>query len=347
MAQAADRLGTWPSTITRWCESGKLPAIPKSYGAKTSYLIAPTTIDLFLAQQEQLKAAKKAKQNKLSQKPHAEHLPLWIQAMERGTLTGKVYSSTTIRTYAYYTKTFFAKHKTLSLKTLELELSKIPAQQFAKREKIYKGLLCLSKWLIRQGALDKTFSHDIKRLEPKRHLPPKRHTVSAEAIEKLIAACSNLSEEAILTLLAHTGLRASELCALKVEDIDMPNRILTVKLGKGNKTRRVGLNEAAHKVLGRYLEEREAGKATESLFLNLVGKPMDKNGLYQRLERIGKLAGVKVSPHSLRRAFVTINANAGRPLQMLQMACGHSDIKTTMGYCRTSEQEMITAMKEW
>jgi integrase len=69
--------------------------------------------------------------------------------------------------------------------------------------------------------------------------------------------------------------------------------------------------------------------------------------IYNRLKRLGKEAGVTVSPHALRRCFVTLNANKGRPLQMLKHACGHSDIKTTMGYCMTTEQEVIEAMKEW
>ncbi len=74
---------------------------------------------------------------------------------------------------------------------------------------------------------------------------------------------------------------------------------------------------------------------------------MANTGFYQRLERLGTKAGVKVSPHALRRAFVTINANKGRPLQMLQMACGHSNITTTRSYCLTSENEVIEAMKGW
>lgn len=66
-----------------------------------------------------------------------------------------------------------------------------------------------------------------------------------------------------------------------------------------------------------------------------------------KLSRIGKRAGVHVSPHMLRRAFVTINANKGRSLVMLQMAWGHADITTTRSYCQTTEEEVIQAMKAW
>jgi integrase/recombinase XerD len=187
-----------------------------------------------------------------------------------------------------------------------------------------------------------------KPLNPKRHIPPKRHIVTPEGLQKLINACESLTDRTLVTVLANTGLRASELCNLQMSDIDLENRFLTVRCGKGGKMRKVGLNHAAIEVLSQYMAEMQ-GTATSNrlLFRNTNNKQMNRSGLYQRLERIGLKAGVKVSPHALRRAFVTIRANEGKPIQMLQMACGHSDIKTTMSYCRTSENELINAMKNW
>jgi integrase len=66
-----------------------------------------------------------------------------------------------------------------------------------------------------------------------------------------------------------------------------------------------------------------------------------------RLEKLALKTGIPVTPHALRRAFVTINAYKGRPLPMLQIACGHSDITTTRSYCMTSEDETIEAMQNW
>ncbi len=74
---------------------------------------------------------------------------------------------------------------------------------------------------------------------------------------------------------------------------------------------------------------------------------MVRDGLYVRLRLIGKRVGVVVSPHTLRRAFVTLNANQGRSLVMLQIACGHANINTTRSYCQTSEDEVIAAMQNW
>jgi integrase/recombinase XerD len=147
----------------------------------------------------------------------------------------------------------------------------------------------------------------------------------------------------MLIVLGGTGLRVSEAVALKRDDVCLEKQTLIVRLGKGNKTRIVGLSPLVVQAIA---EQYEA-VASAWVFSDEDGQQTTRTGLYHRLRRVGQRAGVKVSPHALRRAFVTLNANKGRPLQMLQMACGHSDIKTTMSYCMTSEQEVVEAMKKW
>lgn len=151
----------------------------------------------------------------------------------------------------------------------------------------------------------------------------------------------------IITLLSQTGLRASEACALQWQDIDILESVLTVRLGKGNKTRRVGLSTTTMEAIRLHLQEHPCYRPEGFVFLDKNKKPMARHGLYQRIERIGEKAAVKVSPHALRRAFVTINAERGVPLPMLQRACGHGDLKTTMSYCQIEEKAVIEAMKGW
>lgn len=85
----------------------------------------------------------------------------------------------------------------------------------------------------------------------------------------------------------------------------------------------MSLTDLVVKTIEDYRKERGSNQQ-EALFLNKLGGPIDRHGIHHRLERLGKIAGVKVNSHALRRNFVTINANKGRPLQMLQIACGHS-----------------------
>ena len=151
----------------------------------------------------------------------------------------------------------------------------------------------------------------------------------------------------IVHLLSSTGLRASEFCALRLQDVNLTEGYLIVQRGKGGKRRRVGLNSLCCQLLTQHLDTLPYQTPTSSVFLNNLKEPMTRDGLLNRIRFLGKKTGLDVSPHALRRAFVTINANKGRSLVMLQMACGHSDIKTTRSYCKTTEDEMIREMQGW
>ena len=74
---------------------------------------------------------------------------------------------------------------------------------------------------------------------------------------------------------------------------------------------------------------------------------MTGDTIHQKIERVSKHFDFHFTPHALRRAFVTINVNKGRPLVHLQIACGHADITTTRSYCQTSEDEVLEAMQNW
>jgi integrase/recombinase XerD len=343
--QASDRYGVPERTIREWCKNGKVAAMAKPFGKKTTYQITPQAIESLLLSLES------AKQEKASSKTlllnHQDLIPKWEKSMKLGVLTGKAFSPRTIKTYSYYTKAFFEKQESLTVDSLKNALMKIPPNHFAKRLKVYESLVCFGRFLSTESILPGCFIEEVKCLRPKRHLPPKRQTVREDDLQKLYDGCQSPQDVALVTLLSSTGLRASEACALVVADIDFQDGVLTVQCGKGGKRRQVGLSASAMASLNKLIEDRKDKTSQAHLFLNKDGKPMSRHGLFQRLERIGKAVGVTVTPHALRRAFVTINANKGRPLQMLQRACGHSDIKTTMSYCRTSEQEVIDAMKSW
>lgn len=340
VAEAAKLLNKPPITVTRWCQSGRLPAFQKPFGSRMTYLISPKAVTLLLAELQRPKTGKS--KQALQPKPHSAYLKGWLTSLEAGTLAGKKYSPVTVSDYMGFVEDFLTQYAAVDPQTLA-EAMEAAGGKYARRFNLYKSVVCFAKYLIRQGALGESFLAEVKSLRPKRHLPPKRLAVDEAELGQLLAACNGPLERLMITLLSSTGLRASEACALKREDIDQEKRTLRVRLGKGNKTRSVGLGCAAMTALS------EQMTATDSHWVlsDEAGMPLTRMALYNRLRRIGQRAGIKATPHALRRAFVTINANKGRPLQMLQIACGHSDIKTTRSYCLTSEQEVIDAMKNW
>ena len=338
--EASITLGVTDKTIKRWCETGKLIAIPKPYGSSVTYQIPLQAIDLIISQREQAQTQIITKKTY----EHPTYIKRWVCAMASGTVNGKVYSPLTIEDYKLHVVDTINQYKILSCETLQRALMSIPPEQYAKRSKRYKALICFGKYLLQQEAIEADFLTQATPLRPKPHKPPKRNNITANELVQVFNACKTTSERVTISLLAYTGLRATEACQLNIDDIDWASNSLIVRKGKGGKSRRVGLNKALITVLNRYLQEHPN---SEALILNHERKRQTRHGLCRQVERIGKRVGHHVTPHVLRRAFVTINANKGRPLQMLQMACGHSNIKTTRDYCLTSEQEVINAMQEW
>jgi excisionase family DNA binding protein len=344
--EAATLLNVSQKTVVRWCKAGKLLGIPKPHGDSISYTISLQAIQLFMATHREPVKTGRPRINPVEIRLHADYITSWEKAMTNGLMTGKPFSPHTVTQYRVYVEKFLKKYPCVAVEHLKSELLEIPADQFGKKDKFYKSVISFGKFLIDEKALDEAFLEQAKKLKPKRHKPPRRTTVDENQLIRLIEACETSMERALVILLASTGLRASECASLCLNDLDFEKQTLLVRFGKGNKIRKVGLNASVIETLKAYLLERPK-VGFDTLFLNQLNQPIDRHGIRQRLERLGKQVDVVVTPHALRRAFVTINANKGRSLVMLQIACGHADIKTTRTYCQTTEEEVIQAMKEW
>ncbi len=140
---------------------------------------------------------------------------------------------------------------------------------------------------------------------------------------------------AILELLYASGLRASELCGLKVRDANLQVGFVRV-LGKGSKERIVPLGRAAAEAVQRYLDESrpildKTGRS-EWLFLSRTGKPMERIALWMLVEKYGRRVGRAISPHTLRHCFASHLVGGGADLRVVQELLGHSDIATTQIY---------------
>lgn len=282
----------------------------------------------------------------MTQKRHFDYLPDWKDAMRFGLMGGRPFSEVSVRTYAHYTECFLQEYGCLSVDNLKKALLSIPIEHFAKRLKLFQSLASFARYLIQEDALDEGYIQNSKKFRPRRHLPERKITVDQKGLDKLLEASQSALERLIVILLSQTGLRVNEAANLRIEDIDFENKVLTVRLAKWGKTRRVGLSTAVISAIQTYLSFRPKVKE-DWLFINRNGERMDRFGIRNRLDRIGDRVKVKVTPHALRRAFVTLNANKGRPLVMLQIACGHNDIATTRSYCMTTEDETIEAMQGW
>ncbi|MNL39753.1 Tyrosine recombinase XerD [compost metagenome] len=106
------------------------------------------------------------------------------------------------------------------------------------------------------------------------------------------------------------------------------------------------MNARLQELIETYLRVRPASESS-ALFLSDRGRPLDRDRLNKRVRRIASRAGLDVSCHGLRRAFGTINANAGKSLNLIQLALGHSSLTTTQAYLMADQRTAAKAMQEW
>ena len=154
-------------------------------------------------------------------------------------------------------------------------------------------------------------------------------------------------DRAILVVLLDTGIRASELCDLVVEDYDTKNGRLHIRDGKGNKGRFVWLGEAARKALWRYQADRGDAQPTDPLFATRSNQPLDRNNLRHMIERCAKRAGVtKANVHRFRHSFaINFLRNGGSVLE-LQRLLGHERMETLRIYVTLAESDLREAQRK-
>ena len=153
-----------------------------------------------------------------------------------------------------------------------------------------------------------------------------------------------IRDRAVLELMYATGLRVSELVALKQPDVDLWAG-LVVCHGKGNKERRVPLGKSAIHWLQRYSAVKAAyGKQSSSNVFLHRGRPFTRHLVWSMIKRYAENAGIEgVSPHTLRHSFATHLLQHGADSRSVQALLGHSDISTTQIYTHITDVHLRSA----
>lgn len=271
---------------------------------------------------------------------HREYIPGWEVAMSAGFISGRPFSKYTVTNYMFYIKQFMGQFDEVNITNLKHKLASIHTDHFATRDKLVKALICFGKYLISEGALDEGFVEAAAKIRPKRHLPPKRTRIKVPAILDMLSACKTPKEKAVITLLATTGVRASELCFVQWKHIDLELAELTLPKRKWGKDAKLGLPSDAVAAL-KLLQDCTLGwRAKDFVFGGIT-----RFGLYRLIRRVGQRVGIHAHPHAFRAAFVTTGIALGWSMTDIQTTCSHSKIETTRGYDMTDEEEVIARMK--
>lgn len=177
--------------------------------------------------------------------------------------------------------------------------------------------------------------------------------LSYEEVESLleqpdISKDSGMRDKAMLELMYATGLRVSELCNLTLQEVNLANRIVNLRRGKGNKQRKVPIGEFACQYLEKYLtgpRKRNKGSKTQYVFLNKDGKAISRVYFFKQVQKYALEAGIdkRISPHTLRHCFATHLLENGAELRAVSSMLGHSHLSMTQIYTHVSSQRILSA----
>lgn len=226
------------------------------------------------------------------------------------------------------------------------------------RLNIHTNLSALYTWAAKLGYVSANVIRTIERPTPE---APPIDPLSHDDVSALLRACNfsrtwktragtatrrptALRDRLIVLLLLDTGVRASELCAITLGDVNLSNHRIRIRHGKGDKPRVVSFGKRTERLLWEYLQPRlPSMRPGDPLLIisNQGGKPLDRYRLGRLLADAGKRAGVlNVHPHRFRHTFATNYLRNGGSMLALQDLLGHSDLEMVRRYAHFVESDI-------
>jgi site-specific recombinase XerD len=212
---------------------------------------------------------------------------------------------------------------------------------------LFLPLRGLYRMLTDHGAVEKNAFLEVR-------LPKKdaaqRLLVSDDELSALLEAATRqpdplraARDQAVFAMMVYCGLRRSELLDLRVSDIDPSEGTLLIRMGKGQKSRRIWLCGEAKQIIARWLELRPPCRH-DYLFMVDYNRRLADNGLKSLIDMVKAIAGygdaAHIACHSIRHAAATRLMRNGADLASIQHFLGHSQLQTTAVYLHTNEQQL-------
>ena len=199
----------------------------------------------------------------------------------------------------------------------------------------------LYRWLLKQGRLQASPAEGVRAPKPPRKLPQVLDVDEAVQLVQLPTdAPLGLRDRALLELFYSSGLRLSEVCALRWDDLDFDSGLVTV-LGKGSKQRIVPVGSHARQAL---LDWRQASAGTGGSFVfpGRGGARISARAIQLRIKQVALRQGVfkRIHPHLLRHSFASHVLESSGDLRGVQELLGHADIGTTQIYTHLDFQHL-------
>lgn len=205
------------------------------------------------------------------------------------------------------------------------------------------------RWLAKNSIILYDPTTDMEIPIQKKELP--KTILTIEEVEKVLSIPKEdniigFRDKTIMELLYATGIRNMELRQLTVRNVNLDNKTIFIKEGKGSKDRVIPLIPIAQKYLKTYMEtirpKLQKDKREQTLFLNLNGKPFDRQGLCELIQKYAQASNVNkpVTAHIFRHSIATHLLENGMSIRYIQEFLGHASLGTTQRYARVTIKDL-------
>ncbi len=207
------------------------------------------------------------------------------------------------------------------------------------------------KWMVSEGHIEENYVENLEKPKMEQRIP--RTLTHAEAIlvldtafhKKYAYTYEKYRNRAIVGIMLLAGLRRKEVMQLKMSDVDLKNKSIFIRQGKGAKDRVVPINTRLINILEEYIKDRRRLNKQCIYVFTAIQKdqPIGSRCLNNLMSSLRKKTKLDFSAHTLRHAFARLMLEGGVDIYTLSKIMGHSKITTTTIYLSCSVQQMTKA----
>ena len=163
--------------------------------------------------------------------------------------------------------------------------------------------------------------------------------LTKDEVRNLLSMTKNFKHKLLMEMMYSSGLRVSECVSLKIDDLELDEKMGTVRSGKGRKDRLIILSDALIKDVKEYLSKR---KDNNPFLFPVKDRHISVRMAQDTVKENAKKAGIKkkVFCHALRSSFATHLLESGTDIRIIQELLGHSNLQTTQRYTKVSTEQL-------
>ena len=277
-----------------------------------------------------------------------QQLPELVQDFREYLTLGRNLSPNTIKSYTFDLKHLYEYAADQGLEVLKLTYPDLEhflayladlGLDTRSMARVVSGVRAFYQYLFVEEIIESNPTDLLEAPRIGRRLP---EVLAVEEIDQMIdsidlSTSHGVRNAAMLELLYSCGLRVSECCELRFQDLSLEHKYLRV-MGKGSKERLIPMSDAAVARIMDYIpirqEIQEKPGCRDFLFLSRLGRPLSRQMVFMVIKELAKEVGIRksISPHTLRHSFATHLLEGGASLSAIRDMLGHADIATTEIY---------------